>query len=72
MTVLNKLRFLYLGSGLLTIEEVKSLKSATKKITKTRPWLVTRFRRRRSVGTLNIRADSEWTQSNVATDSVNQ
>ena len=92
MTVLNKLRFLYLGSGLLTIEEVKSLKSATKKITTTRPWLVTRYQKKihqrpfysledvtelpmeyqRSVGTLDIRADSEWTQSDVATVSINQ
>ena len=92
LTSLNKIRFLYLGSGLLTIEEVKALKSATKKIMKTRPWLVARYQKRiaqspfysledvtelpmefqRSVATLDIRREYQWTQSEVAIASVNQ
>ena len=92
LTSLNKLRFLYLGSGLLTLEEVKTLKSAAKRITKTRPWLVARYQSRihqepfysledvtelpmelqRSVATLEISAESQWSQSDVATVSVNQ
>ena len=92
LTSLDKLRFLYLGSGLLTLEEVKTLKSAAKRITKTRPWLVARYQSRihqepfysledvtelpmelqRSVATLEISAESQWSQSDVATVSVNQ
>ena len=93
LTSVTTIRFLYLGSGLLTIEDIKSLKSVTKRITKTRPWLIARYQKKiyqrpfyslddvtgllpmeyqRSVGTLDIRAESQWSQSEVASVSVNQ